>query len=67
MYYDDIGNHARLDSKMASRSPRVTEEASISVLVIAVQASERLVTGKIPVQSATIEGDPVPINDFTRI
>jgi hypothetical protein len=49
MYYDDIGNHARLDSKMASRCPRVTEEASISVLVIAVQASERLVTGKIPV------------------
>jgi hypothetical protein len=38
MYYDDIGNHAKLDSKMASRCPRVTEGASINVLVIAVQA-----------------------------
>jgi hypothetical protein len=67
MYYDDIGNHARLDSRMVLRCPRVTVGASTNVLAIAVQASERHVTGKVPVQSAAIEDDLVPINDSTRI
>jgi hypothetical protein len=52
---------------MASRCPKVTEGASISVLVTAVQAYERLATGKILVQSVIIVGDLVPINDLTRI